>query len=300
MKSYWYYGKRSVGDIVFDTINALFMVFLMVITVYPFLYVIFASFSDPMRIMAHRGMLFAPLGFSLRGYEVVFRNNTIVNAYGVTIWLTIVGTACSMAMTVIFAYVLSRRGMLWHAPLTIMVIITMYFGGGMIPTFLIVRSLGLLDTLWALILPGVIGTYNMIIMRTSFQNIPAELEESARMDGAGELRILWNVILPLSVPTIAAIALFCAVGYWNSWSSALIYIQTPSKFPLQLVLRGILIQNDASLMSGITSYESGADYAARMLLKYSTIVVAVVPIVCVYPFLQKYFAKGVLIGALKG
>jgi len=301
MSSSWNYGKRSLGSIIFDTCNILFMIFLMVVTIYPFLYVIFASFSEPMRILTHRGPLFAPLGFSLRGYYVVFKTNTILNGYGVPVWLAVVGTACNMLMTVIFAYVLSRKGMMWHGPLTVMVIITMYFGGGMIPTYLVVRNLRLIDSLWSLVLPGAIGTFNMIIIRTAFRGVPLELEESARLDGAGELRILWNVILPLTVPTLAAITLFYAVGHWNSWATSLIYIQSPNKYPLQLVLRSILIQNDtAAMMSGVVTYESGEDYATRMLLKYSTIVVAVVPIMCVYPFLQKYFTKGVMIGALKG
>ena len=177
----------------------------------------------------------------------------------------------------------------------------MYFGGGLIPTYLVVNALGLIDSLWALILPGLINTYNVIILRTAFNSVPVELEESARLDGAGEFWVLVNIMIPLIKPTIAAISLFYMVGHWNSWTSALIYIKTPTKYPLQLVLRSILIQNDTQAsVAGTAMYQAGEDYAARMLLKYSTIIVSIVPIICVYPFLQKYFTKGIMIGALKG
>lgn len=301
-KKAWNYGKRSTGSAVFDVFNTIFMLLLVIITLYPFLHVLFASFSNPSQLMTHRGLLLGPVGFSIRGYELVFRNSYIIDGFFVSVFVTIIGTFCNLFMTSMFAYVLSRRGMLWHAPLTIMVVFTMYFSGGMIPLYFVVRNLNLLDSIWSLILPGLISTYNLIIVRTAFQGVPGELEESARLDGAGEIRILTRVILPLCMPTLAAIGLFYAVGHWNSWAAALLYIQTPNRFPLQLVLRGILIQQEgtSAMMSGVASYEAGEDYAARQLLKYSTIIISIVPIICVYPFLQKYFTKGIMIGALKG
>ncbi|MFY9175881.1 MAG: carbohydrate ABC transporter permease [Caldicoprobacterales bacterium] len=297
----WNYGKKGVASRIFDTFNVLLMCFLIVVTLYPFIYVLFASFSEPLRLMAHRGILLAPLGFSTGGYSMVFNNDGIVNGYMVTIYIAIVGTLCNMIASLLFAYVLSRRNMMWHGLITVLAVFTMYFGGGLIPTYLVVNALGLIDSLWALILPGLINTYNVIILRTAFNSVPVELEESARLDGAGEFWVLVNIMIPLIKPTIAAISLFYMVGHWNSWTSALIYIKTPTKYPLQLVLRSILIQNDTQAsVAGTAMYQAGEDYAARMLLKYSTIIVSIVPIICVYPFLQKYFTKGIMIGALKG
>jgi putative aldouronate transport system permease protein len=297
----WNYGQKSIGSKVFDVLNVLFMLVLMIVTIYPFLYVVFASVSDPMLLMSHRGILWAPLGFSTRGYELVFKNAGILNGFRVTLFVVIVGTLCNMVFSLLFAYVLSRRNMMFHSPITFIAIFTMYFSGGMIPTYLIVRNLGLVDSLWSLILPGLIGTYNVIILRTALRSVPYELEESAKLDGAGDLQILVRILIPLIVPTIAAISLFYMVGHWNSWSSALIYIKSTEKYPLQLVLRALLVQNlTGGAMSGEAMYEPGEDYAAKMLLKYATVVVSIVPIICVYPFLQKYFTKGVMIGAVKG
>lgn len=300
-ESDWNYGRRGVASRIFDLLNIIFMGFMILITLYPFLYVLFSSFSDPMRLIAHQGLLYAPLGFSLRGYSLVFNNDSIVSGFFVSVFVAIVGTVMNMIISILFAFVLSRRDLMWKKPITFLAIFTMYFGGGMIPTYLVVNAVGLLDSIWALIIPGLLNTYNVIILRTAFYNVPGELEESAKLDGAGEIRTLVSIIVPLIVPTMAAVSLFYMVGHWNSWSSALIYLQTPSKFPLQLVLRQILVQNDtASMVSGTARYEAGEDYAARMLLKYSTMVVSIVPIVCVYPFIQKYFTSGVMIGAVKG
>jgi putative aldouronate transport system permease protein len=190
-----------------------------------------------------------------------------------------------------------------HGLITFLAVFTMYFSGGMIPTYMVVRGLKLIDSLWALIIPGLINTYNVIIIRTAFHSVPAEMEESAKLDGAGEIQIMVQILIPLIIPTIAAISLFYMVGHWNEWTSALIYIQTSKKFPLQLVLRSILLQNEFSANgTGSAAFGSsvGAGYAVRQIIKYCTMVVSMVPIICVYPFLQKYFTKGVMIGALKG
>ncbi len=290
--------KKTVGDRVFELLNGLLMVFLMVITLYPFLYVLFASFSDPNEFLAHGGMLLYPLNPTLESYKAVLNNPNIFIGYGNTIFIVVVGTAINMLMTCVGAYFLSRTGPMLKKPIMIMVIITMYVDGGLIPNYLLVRDLGMYDTLWALIIPGAISTYNMIVMRTAFQGIPVSLEESARIDGAGEFTILFKLILPLSVPTLAVIGLFYAVDYWNSWFNANIYLRDKNKFPLQLVLRDIIIQNDTEEMTLGAGF--GNSYAMSFTIKYATVIVATVPILVLYPWIQRYFVKGVMIGSLKG
>ena len=299
--SNWNYGKTSVGSKIFNACNVLFMLLLMAVTIYPFLYVLFASLSDPLKLYSHSGLLLSPLGFSLKGYGFVLNYRAIWNGYAVTLFLATVGTACTLASSLLFAYVLSKKDSMLHSFFTFTAIFTMYFNGGMVPTYLIVKEVGLLDSVWSLIIPGLISTYYVIILRTSLIGIPKEMTESAELDGANEFTTLIRILIPLIMPTIAAISLFIVVGYWNSWTSALLYIQDNKKMPLQMVLRQILVNNDASAASGMgSSNRSGEDQATRMLLKYATIMVSVIPIICVYPFLQKYFTKGVMIGALKG
>ncbi len=296
----WQYGKKSIGSKVFDFFNTLFLAIISIITIYPFIFVLFASVSDPNELMKHRGLLLRPLGFTLNGYILAFKTDDIINGYGVTAFILIVGTFLSLLMTLVFAYVISRPGMLWNRFLTIMVIITMYFSGGIIPTFVVVKNLGLYNSLWSLILPNVIATYLLIIMRTAIVGVPKELEESARLDGAGELTVLMKIILPTIIPTIAALGLFYAVGYWNSWSNALVYIKDTKKYPLQMVLRTILIQNNSSGQMANSGYNDSQGEIYRRLMKYSTVMISVVPIMLVYPFVQKYFTQGIMIGALKG
>lgn len=297
----WDYGRPSTASKIFDVFNVIFMVLLMIITIYPFLYVLFASLSNPLKLYSHTGLLLHPLGLSFKGYQFVLNYRSIWTGYLVTLFLSTVGTACTMVASLLFAFVLSKKDSMLHGFFTFAAVFTMYFSGGMIPTYLIVNELGLMDSLWSLILPGLISTYYVIILRTAIMGIPKEMTESAELDGANELVILIRILIPLIVPTIAAVSLFVVVGYWNSWTNALLYIRTGEKQPLQMVLRGILINNDMSAAAGQgASNRSGEDQATRMLLKYATIIVSVVPIICVYPFLQKYFTKGVMIGALKG
>jgi putative aldouronate transport system permease protein len=303
----WNYGEHGIGSRIFDFFNISLMIFMIFITIYPFLYVFFASISEPARFMSHQGVLWKPLGFQLRVYEMVLNNAAIKNGYLVTFFVVIVGTLCNMTASLLFAYVLSRRNLMFHGIITFLAVFTMYFSGGMIPVYLVVKGVGLLDSLWSLIIPGLINTYNVIIIRTAFKGIPLEMEESARMDGAGNLNILTHILIPLIVPTIAAISLFYMVGHWNAWTNALIYIRTTAKYPLQLVLRAILLQNSvnttasmgtgSSVLSGTITLE---DIALTEIMKYSTIVISIVPIICVYPFLQRYFTKGIMIGAVKG
>jgi putative aldouronate transport system permease protein len=246
--------------------------------------------------------LVAPLGFSLKGYELVFKNKDVINGFLNTIFYVVVGTSINLLLTSMSAYVLSRKDLLWGKFIMFMVTFTMFFSGGLIPLFLQVDRLGLYNTRWAIILPGAISVWNLILMRTSFLGIPDSLEESARMDGANDFTVLFRIILPVSKATLAVIALFYAVGQWNSWFNAMIFLRDRSKYPLQLILREILINNDTrEMMSGAKgNAQFVRDDAYKSLIQYCTIVVATIPILFVYPFLQKYFVKGVMIGSIKG
>ena len=239
-----------------------------------------------------------PNGLDFSGYKAVFSNKNILVGYRNTLIVVVVGTALNIIMTSIGAFVLSRREFALKKVMTIMIILTMYFSGGLIPSYLVIyKYLNLGDTLWALMLPGAISTYNLIIMRTNFKAIPQSLEESARIDGANEIIVLFRIIIPLSLPIISVMVLFYGVAHWNAWFNALIYIRKPSLYPLQLRLREILLLNDAQSMA------SGSNAADRFnigeSIKYATIIVATLPILCVYPFIQKYFVKGMMVGAVK-
>ena len=290
--------KKTIGEKIFDFTNVIFMIFMMVITLYPFLYVVFASFSEPNLFLAHSGVLLAPKGFSLSSYRAVINNPNIISGYGNTIFVVFIGTVCNVMMTALGAYVLSRKNLFWRGPLTALCVLTMYVSGGLIPNYLIVQGLNLINSRWAMILPGLVSTYNMIVMRTAFHGIPDSLEESARIDGAKEHIILLRIIIPLALPTMAVIALFYGVSHWNSWFNAMIYIPDKTKHPLQLVLREILINAQTSDMTFDDAFAKR--FAASQVVKYATIVVATVPILCLYPFLQKYFVKGIMVGAVKG
>ena len=288
---------ESVGSYAFRGINAMIMVCIAMIMLYPFLYVVFASISDPNSLIRHRGILWKPYGVQLDAYSLVLNNPNIAMGYLNTVFYVVLGTVINMAMTILSAFVLARRNFLLRKPLTLMALVTMYFSGGMIPLYLQVNRLGLLNSVWALLLTTAMSTYNLIIMRTAFSNIPAELEESAFLDGANEWVILFRIVVPLSMATLAVMVLFYSVNIWNGWFNAMIYLQDRKLFPLQLILREILIANDTSSMTvGMT----GDKVPLAESVKYATIVVATLPVLCIYPFLQKYFVKGVMIGALKG
>lgn len=290
--------KISLGERIFDTLNIFLMFLLMLLTLYPMLYIVFASFSKPMDFMMHEGLLFAPLGFSLASYEAVAKNPNILSGYAVTIFVVVVGVFLNIIMTVLGAYFLSRKGVLFNRFITFFIIFTMYFNGGLIPTYLTVRNLGLDNSLWALIIPGAISTFNLIIMRTAFASIPDSMEESAKLDGANHITILFKIMLPLALPTVAVLVLYYGVSHWNSWFSAMIYLRKRNLFPLQLILREIIIQNDTNTMT--TGAGAGDRELISETIKYAVIVVATAPILALYPFLQKYFVKGVMVGAVKG
>lgn len=290
--------KESPGRKVFNLFNILLMVGLMIVTVYPILYIIFASVSDSTLLLAHRGLLLKPQGINFATYSMVFDNPMILRGYLNTLFIVITGTAVNLLMTSLGAYVLSRKNLMFQNLFLFLVMFTMFFGGGLIPTYLNIKSLGMLDTYWALILPGAVATMNLIIMRTSFLSIPESLEESATIDGASHWTILFRIVLPLSLPVVAVMILYYGVGHWNAWFNASIYLKEREKFPLQVILREILLQNDTESM---TQGVSAMDHRnVSETVKYAVIVVATLPVLCIYPFLQKYFVKGVMIGAVKG
>ena len=292
--------RKSKGKIIFDIFNYVLMIMLVIITIYPFLYVIFASFSDPAELIKLNGILLRPAGFSLEGYKAVISNKEIFTGYMNTIFYVVVGTSCSVFFTILTAYPLSKKNLKYGRYVMLMIIFTMFFSGGMIPSYLTVKNLGLLNTRGAIIIPGLILTYNLIIMRTSFSAIPSAVEESAKIDGANDFTILFRIVVPLSWSVIAVMVLYYGVGQWNAWFNASIYLKDRKLFPLQLFLREILINSSTDKMVQSAGSGSGAKASLEEVLKNALVVVSTVPIMIVYPFLQKYFVKGVMIGALKG
>jgi len=287
--------RESTSDRIFNVVNIVLLSLLVIACFYPFWHVICASFSKPSLFMSHSGILLKPVGFSLAAYRKVFENASIWNGYLNTIYYVVVGTALNIAMTVIGAYFLSRKNIPGKKIVMVFIMFTMYFSGGMIPAFLNIQSLGLYNTRGALIFPSAINTFNLIVMRTALMSIDDSMEESARLDGANHITILVRIMLPLTKATVAVLILYYGVSHWNSWFPAMIYLDDKSKEPLQLVLRQILIINDMSDMNIGEDQELISE-----TIKHATILVSTVPILCLYPFLQKYFTKGMMIGALKG
>lgn len=292
-------GRLKLSNILFDLLNYGFLTGLTLVCLYPMVHVLFASVSEPEALLSHRGILLWPLGFTLKGYQTVFKNSGLVKGFQNTLLYVSLGTAVQMVMTVIGAYALSRRDLMLKKIVMFVITVTMFFGGGLIPWFLLMQRLGLYNNLWAMILPGAINTWNMIILRTGFQSLPYELEEAAIVDGASQAKILMRIVLPLAKPVLAVIFLYYMVGNWNSWFNAMVLLKDRSKYPLQLLLKELLVQDDTTASAGngvslstITGYQE--------LVKYCVIVVCTFPILCIYPFLQKYFVKGVFVGSIKG
>ena len=298
-------GKKTTGERIFDIFNYFLVGLITFICIAPMWYVIAASFSHPIELMRTTGMFWWPVGTpTTMGYELVFNNPNIWSGYRNTLVILAIGLSVNMFMTTLGGYVLSRKNVIFNVPLTFIIIFTMYFSGGMIPSYLLIAmNLGWLNTFWAVTIPSAISTFNLIICRTAFAAIPDSLEESARIDGANDIIILYRIVIPLSKATLAVLALFYAVGHWNSWFPALMYLRHSSLHPLQLVLRSMLIENDLGAMGPIAEVGGGLEDLvdmARLLVRYATIVVATVPILFIYPFLQKYFVRGVMIGSVKG
>ena len=288
--------KKKFG--IFDVINVILLLGASIACIYPLLYILFASFSDPAELIKFNGVLIAPLGFSTAGYKEVLHNHEVYIGFANTLFYVIVGTSLSVLVTAMLAYPLSRPSFKYRRQLQIFVILTMFISGGMIPTYIVVKGLGLLNTHLAIILPSMLTAYNLTVMRTSLEQLPISLEESAKLDGANDFTILFRIILPLSKSIVAVMVLFYGVAMWNAWFNASIYLKDRELFPLQLFLREILI--NASSNDMIMDTSTGAKASLEQVIKYALIVVSTVPILLVYPFLQKYFVKGVLIGAVKG
>lgn len=289
--------NKSRGEKIFNIVNVSLLLLLTLVFFYPLWYCLVASFSDPWKLMRHVGGLIWPDGFSLKGYAAVLQNRNIGIGYLNTLFYVITGTSISMILTIVGAYALTREGLMLKKPIMILIVITMYMSGGMIPDFLVIRNLGLYDSRWSVILITAITTYNMMVMRTAFQQIPRSLEESAMLDGANDFIILFRILMPVTKATIAVVTLFYAVGRWNAWFNASIFLRDRTKYPLQLYLREILI---ASSVTGDEGSAEDGVYYLEELLKYCTIIVSTVPILCIYPFVQKYFVTGVMLGSVKG
>ncbi len=292
--------RNRPGDLAFHAINSTLLLLLTLACIYPVLYVLYASVSDPLRLMAFKGVLLSPLGFTLDGYGLVFREPGILRGFTNSLFYVTAATVTNMVFTILGAYVLSRKNLLFRKAITLMILFTMFFGGGLIPFFLLVKDLGMIDRWTSLVFPFAINTWNLIIMRTGFQAVPDAMEESANLDGANDLVILTRIIVPMTKATLAVILLYYAVGNWNSWFPAMVFLRDRDKYPIQLILREILISNDTRSMVSAMGSDLNVTNAYRELVKYCTIVIATLPIMLVYPFIQRHFVKGVFVGSLKG
>lgn len=289
--------RRRWGELAFHIINYAVLLLIALVCIYPVVWVIAASFSDPVRVMAGEVYLW-PKDFSLKAYEVIFRYDMLWIAYANTIFYVVVGTTLNVLLTMMAAYPLSRTWFYGRGVVTFIIVFTMFFGGGMIPSYILMRWLRLLDTRWAMILPGAVSAWNLLIARAYLQaNIPDELVEAAAIDGASSLQTLFRIVFPLSTPVVAVLVLFYAVGHWNEFFSALIYLRTRELMPLQIILREIVVNLQ---MQDVLADVIGQRALLQETVKYATIVVATGPILLLYPFLQRYFVKGVLLGSLKG
>ena len=296
--------KRCREDIIFDTVIFIVLTLILFIVAYPLYWVIISSFSDPTAVSAGK-VLLRPIGFTLKGYAEVFKNSQVMRGFFNSIVITFVGVCVNLAVTLPTAYALSRDNFSGKKPITVFYMITMFFGGGMIPTYLVVKNMQLLNTIWALVLPGCLSVYNMIVARTFFKsNISEELYEAGEIDGCTQSRFFFQIALPLSKAIIAIMVLYYGVGHWNSYFSALLYISDQDKYPLQLVLRNILITNQTALSQTATTAAARAALQEQQqlidVMKYSLIIISSVPVLIMYPLVQKHFVKGVMIGSVKG
>ncbi|EPY08148.1 binding-protein-dependent transport systems inner membrane component [Paenibacillus alvei TS-15] len=298
--------KETRADKIFIVCNYIYLTIALILVLYPVLYILSASISDPKMVASGEMWLF-PKGITFDGYARVFENSKIWSGYGNTILYTVVGTCVNLAVTLPAAYALSRSDFIGRNFFMGMFLFTMFFGGGLVPGYLLIKELGLINSMWALILPGAASVWNIIVARTFFQStIPRELQEAASIDGCTNMRLFLQIILPLSAPIIAVMALFYGVGHWNSYFGALIYLNEESKYPLQMILRQILVLQEMSAETTGAAVSSSVAAALNnkaeiaSLVKYSVIIVSTLPVIVVYPFLQRYFVQGVMIGSVKG
>ena len=293
--------KKKSSEKTFDIINGAFLLILVILVAYPLYYVLIASISDPYEVYAGKTFLL-PSKITFEGYKRVFKENSIAGGYLNSIYYTVLGTVVSVALVLTTGYCMSKKTLPFRRAIMIFYVITMYVGGGLIPTYLVVSKMHMLNSVWALILPGGVSVYNVIVTRTFFEtSIPQELYEAASIDGSGNIRTFVKIALPLAKPIIAVMVIFTMVAYWNDWFTALIYMQEKSRSPLQLVLRQILIQSQA-MASMMGNMDGGYAEANKLteLIKFASIVVGSVPMLIAYPFVQKYFEKGFMAGAVKG
>ncbi len=296
--------KESVQDKIFDVTLFILLTIILIIVAYPLYFVIIASVSDPSAVAGGHVTLF-PVGLNFSGYAEVFKNDKVMRGFVNAIFYTFMGTCINLLVTIPTAYAMSRKDFAGKKFVMYFYMVTMFISGGLIPTYLVVKSMGMLDTMWALVVPGALSVYNMIVARTFFESsLPEELFEAARVDGCDHFKFFFKIALPLSKAIIAIMVLYYGIGHWNNYFSALIYMKTETKFPLQLVLRSILVQNEAALSQQVTSQAAQAALQAQRelveLMKYSLIIVSSVPVMILYPFVQKHFVKGVMIGSVKG
>ncbi|MBP2112806.1 carbohydrate ABC transporter permease [Paenibacillus silagei] len=294
------FSTHPAADKVYYIISGFILTFILIAVSYPLIYVLSASFSSGNAVSSGQVLLW-PVDFSLEGYEAVFKNKDIVRAYGNTFLYTALGTLVNVTVVMTCAYALSRPGLKGRGGFMFLFTFTMFFSGGLIPFYILMKDLHLINTMWVMVLPGALSVYNMIIARTFIQSsIPGELIEATSIDGCSDARFFFSFVLPLSKAVIAVITLFSAVGHWNAYFNALMYLNDRTLYPLQIILREILIMNQVDVSMIMDPELQVAKAQAAAVLKYSLIVVATVPILCVYPFIQKYFVKGVMIGSLKG
>lgn len=294
------FKRKTKGDMLFDIMNYTVLTIGMLLILYPLYFVLIASFSDPNQIYSGEIWLY-PKGLTLDGYVRIFNDSTIWIGYGNSFLYAIVGTAISVTLTLMAAYPLARKDFIGRGLFMWFFMFTMFFSGGLIPTYLLIKDLHMINTIWALVLPGAAGVFNIIIVRTFFQStIPDEMREAAFIDGCSNTKFFLGMVLPLSKPIIAVMVLYHIVGFWNGFFDAMIYLNEETKFPLQLVLRNILVQNqvNSSMMIDVESY--AAKLRITELIKYGVIIIASLPLLVLYPFLQRYFVKGVMIGSIKG
>ena len=292
--------RYSYSDVIYDVFVYTILSIILLICLYPLYFILIASISDPNQV-ASGNVLFMPRGISFDGYRRIFNHHRIWTGYRNTIFYATLGTTINIALTMTAGYALSRKDLRGRRPILLLFAFTMFFSGGMIPTFLVVRGLGLVNTIWAMVLPNAVSIWNLMITRTFFETtIPDELLDAAMIDGCGNLRFFGQIVIPLSKAIIAVMVLFYAIGHWNAFFNALIYLESPQLFPLQIILRDILL----AARPDIDMTEDVRDLVQRQklaeLLRYGVIVVASVPVLLLYPFVQKYFVKGIMIGSIKG
>ena len=292
--------RRSRSDVIFDTIVLIIMIIVMLMCVYPLYFVLIASFSDPNYVLTGQVILF-PKGITLSGYEKILGEEDIWIGYKNTIIYTVLGTTINVILTTTAGYALSRKDLPGRRWILIFIVFTMFFNGGMIPTYMVVKDLHLIDTVWAMVLPTAVQVWNLMIARSFFETtIPSELLDAAMIDGCRTLRFFTQIVLPVSKAIIAVLVLFYAISHWNTFFNALIYLESEERFPLQIILRNILIQNqpNQSMMDDVATLVERQK--AAELIKYGVIVVASVPVLVLYPFVQKYFVTGIMVGPIKG